>query len=98
MLDGLGARYGTKTVIVAIARADDPSLSGRVEVELRRADDWPTPILQTAVETEPGADPSVALAQAVAQAVPAIEDDWKRRTAAEASQVTTCPPPSRLPT
>ncbi|HVI18412.1 MAG TPA: DUF2066 domain-containing protein, partial [Gaiellales bacterium] len=45
VLDGLGARYGTKTVIVAIARADDPSLSGRVEVELRRADDWPTPIL-----------------------------------------------------
>jgi hypothetical protein len=89
VLDGLGARYGTTTVIVAIARADDPSLSGRVEVELRRADDWPTPILQTAVETEPGADPSVALAQALAQAVPAIEDDWKRRTAAEASQVTT---------
>ena len=59
VLDGLGARYGTKTVIVAIARADDPSLSGRVEVELRRADDWPTPILQTAVETEPGADPSL---------------------------------------
>ena len=88
-LDALGARYGTTTVIVALARAADPNLGGRVEVDLRRADDWAVPVFQTTVETEPGADPAVALDGAVEQAVPAIEDDWKRRTAAEASQVTT---------
>ena len=60
-----------------------------MEIELRRADDWTVPIFQTSVESEPGADPAVALDSAVAQALPAIEDDWKRRTAAEASQVTT---------
>lgn len=76
-------------MIVALARAADPNLDGRVEVDLRRADDWVVPVFQTTVETEPGADPAVALDRAVEQAVPAIEDDWKRRTAAEASQVTT---------
>ena len=90
-LDALGARYGSATVIVAIARTADPALAGWVEVELRRADDWPLPIFRTTVDVPPEGDPTVALAAVVPQAVLAIEDDWKRRTAAEVSRVTTLP-------
>ena len=90
VLDALGTRYGPLTVIVAIARAADSTLSGPVKIELRRADDWANPSFRRTVEVEPDADPAVALeACGSADAVLAIEDDWKRRTAAEAGRSVT---------
>jgi hypothetical protein len=89
-LEALGVRYGATTVIVATASAGGPAAVGPVEVELRRADDWAQPIFRTLVPEQPtGGDPSAGLRAAVSQAVPAIEDDWKRRTADQAASVST---------
>ena len=95
VLEALGVRYGATTVIVATATAADPSLVGPVRIELRRGDDWAQPIFTTTVDvaaaTDPAAasDPAAALEPAVAQAILAIEDDWKLRTAAKAAKVST---------
>ncbi len=51
VLEALGVRYGATTVIVATATAADPELTGPVQIELRRADDWMQPIFRTTVET-----------------------------------------------
>jgi hypothetical protein len=67
----------------------DPGLTGPVNVELRRADDWAQPIFQTVVDVPVGSDPMPALESVVGEAILAIEDDWKRRTAEQAAQVST---------
>jgi hypothetical protein len=93
VLEALGVRYGATTVIVATATAADPSLVPPVRIELRRGDDWGQPIFTTTVEADaapdPATNPTAALEPAVAQAILAIEDDWKLRTAAQAARVTT---------
>ena len=88
-LEAMGVRYGAITVIVATATAMDPGLTGPVNVELRRADDWAQPIFQTVVDVPVGSDPMPALESVVGEAILAIEDDWKRRTAEQAAQVST---------
>ena len=89
VLEALGVRYGATTVIVATATAADPELTGPVQIELRRADDWTQPIFRTTVETPDGSDAETTLKAAADQAILAIEDDWKLRTAAQAAQVST---------
>ncbi len=88
-LELLGVRYGATTVIVATATAADAGLSGPVSIDLRRADDWGQPIFQSTVDTGTATDPATALKDAVNEAVLAIEDDWKLRTAARAAKVST---------
>lgn len=87
VLEARGVRYGATTVIVATAEAADPTLSGPVDIELRRADDWGQPIFRTTVDGSSDADSAVVLKSAVDQAILAVEDDWKLRTAAQAAQV-----------
>ena len=89
VLEALGVRYAATTVIVAIASAADATLAGPVNIELRRADDWGQPIFRASVDTATAADPDAALRPVVAQAIAAIEDDWKLRTAAQAAKVST---------
>ena len=89
VLEALGVRYGATTVIVATAAAADAELSGPVDIELRRADDWGQPIYRATVDPAAGGDHAAALRAAVDQAIVAIEDDWKLRTAAQAAQVST---------
>ena len=89
VLEGLGVRYGATTVIVATATAADASLTGPVAIELRRADDWGAPIYRGSVDVPPGTDPAPLLREAVLQAIPAIEDNWKLRTAQQAAKVST---------
>jgi hypothetical protein len=89
VLEALGVRYGATTVIVATASAADPALSGPVDVELRRADDWGQPIYRGTVDAAIEGDPTAALKPAVDQAILAIEDDWKLRTAARVAKVST---------
>jgi hypothetical protein len=89
VLDALGVRYGATTVIVATATAADATLAGPVTVELRRGDDWANPIFRTTLDTPPGTDTAPALKGVVSQAILAIEDDWKLRTAARAAKVST---------
>ena len=89
VLEALGVRYGATTVIVATATGTDPELSGPVDIELRRADDWMQPIYRTTVEAIPGSDSAATLEGTVDEAILAVEDDWKRRTAAQAAQVST---------
>ncbi|MGE3740052.1 MAG: DUF2066 domain-containing protein [Geminicoccaceae bacterium] len=89
MLETLATRYGALSAIVAIASAPDPSFTGTVDVELRRSDDWPAPIFRRSVEVAEGTDPVAALKPVVAEAIVAIEDDWKQRTAEQAAAVST---------
>lgn len=88
-LETLATRYGALTTVVAIATAAEPSLSGAVAIELRTSDDWGNPIFQRTVELPPGADPAEAQKPAVGDAIVAIENDWKRRTAQQAAAVST---------
>ena len=82
VLEALGARYGATTVIVATATRGRPRL-------VRAGDDRAAPRRRlgerrsSAVRSEvpPDADLAAALKPVVAQAVLAIEDDWKQRTA-----------------
>jgi hypothetical protein len=89
VLESLGVRYGATTVIIATASAADPALAGPVDIVLRRADDWMQPIFRTRIDTRAATDPVAALKPAVDQAIAAIEDDWKLRTAAQAARVST---------
>lgn len=89
MLETLATRYGALSAIVAIAHAADPALTGTVEVELRRSDDWVAPIFRRSVDIPAGEDVVAALKPVVAEAIVAVEDDWKRRTAEQASAVST---------
>ncbi len=88
-LEALGTRYGALTVIVASASAVDSTLSGPVTVDLRRADDWANPIFRRTLEVPPDVELATVLKPVVADAVIAIEDDWKQRTAEQAAAVTT---------
>ena len=89
MLETLATRYGALTSIVAIASASDASLAGAVAIELRRSDDWAVPIFRREVEIPAGSDPVAALKPVVAEAIVAVEDDWKQRTAEQAAAVST---------
>ena len=89
MLEALATRYGALSSIVAIAHAYNPALVGPVEIELRRSDDWAAPIIRRSIEIPEGTDAAAALKPVVAEAIVALEDDWKRRTAEQASAVST---------
>lgn len=88
-LEALATRYGALTTVVAIAAAADPGLSGTIATELRTSDDWGNPIFQRTVEVPPDTDPAEALKPVVADAIVAIENDWKQRTAQQAAAVST---------
>jgi hypothetical protein len=90
-LEALATRYGAITVVVATARAAGPSLAGPIAIDLRRSDDWNQPIFRSTVELPTEGDPQVVLKPVVAEAVLALEDDWKRRTAEQAAEVATVP-------
>jgi hypothetical protein len=81
--DALAARYGTKTLVVAMAgleRAADTGKLGRIELDVRRADAWNQPLVKTVVEVPPAEEEGAALSAAVGRVIAAIEDDWKRQT------------------
>ncbi|MFO1049701.1 MAG: DUF2066 domain-containing protein [Geminicoccaceae bacterium] len=88
-LETLATRYGALTTVVATATAAEPDLSGAVAVELRTSDDWGKPIFEHTVEMPPGTDPGEVLKPVVADAIVAIENDWKQRTAQQAAAVST---------